>query len=589
LVIVSALIIGAGMAFVHSPFFRYPTDGEYPTPHIQQVIWPTIGYPAMVVSGEVLEVEVDLREEGETGTQPVDVSEWRAEILPVRDELSGLSYGLEYRLSWMEPSNKWPYLGREDIDDSIWHVEFQVPEGVPPELYDLSMEAVMSGDVVSDTQPHAVAVTENDDNDFTFITLADIHVHELDNSSLFKTQTDKGIAEDGEPLFFKEAISQVNLIKPDFVLMLGDYIRGQRRPGELETEYQRFYQALLELEVPAFLLPGNHDQFINEIDGAEFFEQNLGPLYYSFDIGDCHFSCINSYQWPDEDRIVMNKLVYMEPRKWQGQVLGAEDELDPSTYTGELAWLEEDLASHVHAPLKIMAMHHDPYTPDGEAFSWQNPSFYVFFQIGSGGGEGREALLDLASRNQVDMVLGGHRHEDDRGEVPWKEGGGETTYACQTCVYFAEGGKDERYPGYRLIEVEDGEVTGFSYLDDVHSYPFYDGSVLEGDTDLDNLDRPALWAEQAEASESGDWTLSWEVGSYLGEEIMVRGLVAPAPLTAEGRYEIEGGEAYRIIPLPDRPGWALLYLAAVVEAGVPGEAADSPGEPSAATVSVQSD
>jgi len=579
LVAVGALVIGAALAFANSPFFRFPTGGEYPTPRIQEIIWPTIGYPAMVVPGEVLEVEVDLRGEGDTGPQPVEVSEWRAELLPVREELSGLSYPLDHRLSELEPSERWPYLGGEDMDNSVWHVQFEVPAQAPPELYDLSLEAVVSGEPVSDSQPHAVAVTEDDDNDFTFITLSDIHVHELNNSSLLKRQTDKGIAGNGDPVFFKQAIYQVNLIRPDFVLMLGDYIRGQRRPGELESEYQRFYQALLELEVPAFLVPGNHDLFINDIDGARFYEQNIGPLYYSFDVGDCHFTCVDSYQWPEEDRIVMNKLAYMEPRKWQGQVQGAGDELDPSTYSGELAWLEEDLSSHHRAPLKVMAMHHDPYTPDGKAFSWRNHVFYFIFCIASGGGQGREALLDMAARHQVDMVLGGHRHEDDRGAVPWREGEGETTYACQTCVYFAEGGRSEKYPGYRLIQVEEGEITSFTYLDDVHSYPFYDGSVLEGDTDLDNLDRPALWAELREETGEEGLVLSWEVGSYLGEEVRLRGLVAPGPVNGEEEYDVEGGELYQAIPLPGRPGWALLYLETEMEAGVPGEAADSPGEP----------
>ena len=65
--------------------------------------------------------------------------------------------------------------------------------------------------------------------------------------------------------------------------------------------------------------------------------------------------------------------------------------------------------------------------------------------------------------------------------------------------------------------------------------------------------------------------------------------MAPAPLTADGGYEVEGGEAYEVIPLPDRPGWALLYLAAEAGAGVPGEAADSPGEPAVTTVNVQGD
>ena len=581
LVFVFIGVMGAVLAFLHSPFFEYPTDGEYPPPRINELIWPTIGCPAMVVPGEVLEVEVDLDLDATPGhtSQLEDASGWKATIVPSRDELAGLSYELIPQDAYLSRSDRWTYRGADKRDESgeVWHAEFLVPEEVGPELYDLRVEVDAGGRRISDGQPHSVAVVEDNDNDFTFITLSDIHVHERDNSSPFSTQTNKGIAEDGEPLFFEEAIAQVNLIRPDFVLMLGDYVRGQRRPGELLSEYERFYAAMLELEVPAFLIPGNHDGYINEIDGKRWYEENLGPLRFSFDMGDCRFICLDSYQWPEEDRVVMNKFFYMEPRKWQGQVLEETVMMDGrDVFIGQLGWLLGELDEGRNAPLKVVAMHHDPYTPDGKGFSFIDVHYYGVFRFG-GGGEGREALISLASGNEVDMVFGGHLHTDELGAVPWDGGGGETLYSCQTCVYFDQGGESDHYPGYRLVEVEDGEIASFSYLDGVSSYPFYDGSVPGGTTDLDGLDIPSLDVEIVQAAMEGSPSTALEAENYLAVDMELAGIVVEMPPSPTGGYEVEGGEIYRVVDIPGRPGWVLLYLRTEI----------GPGDPAVKTVTIE--
>ncbi|MBN2025833.1 MAG: metallophosphoesterase [Actinobacteria bacterium] len=583
-VLVCFALLGAGLSFLHSPFFRYPADGEYPPPHINELIWPTLGYPAMVIPGGELTVELDLWT-GEESRQE-DVSGWHSYLAPSRSDLDGLVYELELEDARTGTSERWPYRSREGRSEEVWHLSFRLPEEVTPELYDLRVECDSEGGRISDGQPHAVAVTPQEDGDFTFVTLSDIHVHERDNSTLFATQTDKGISIDGDPLFLAEAIRQVNLIRPDFVLMLGDYIRGQRRPGELLSEYERFYEAMLQLEVPAFLLPGNHDGYVNEIDGLRWFENNIGPLYYSFDVGGCHFTCLNTYEWPEDDRLVMNKLFYMEPRKWQGQVLGAEDEEDPSTYYGQLAWLEEDLAANRGAPLEVVALHHDPYTPDGRGYSYANVVYGLVY-VSAGGGQGKLALLDTVSRHGVDAVFGGHRHTDEIAWVPWEGGGGETMYSCQTCVYFDQGGESDHYPGYRLVEVEEGEITSYAYLDGVSSYPFYDGSVPGGITDLDEIDIPSLDVQILQTSMESEPHIVLEIENYLAVAMELEGIVVEAPAPPPGGYTVTGGELFRSVEIPARPGRVLLYLKTKVRAGTPGVGWEDPGEPAVKTITVE--
>lgn len=578
LVVVIALMAlalpGGFLAFLHSPLFRYPTDGELPPARINELIWPTIGCPALVTPGGALQIEMDLGE-GEGGGAP-GVEGCKAVLSPAREELSGISYELTPLEACLAPSRRWPYRVADGDKSEVWSLSFRVPEDAFPELYDLRVEVGGGGGVLRDEQPHAVAIMEEDD-DFTFLTLSDVHVHEQDNSSLFSRQTDRGISDDGDPLFFRQAIEQVNLIRPDFVLMLGDFIRGQRRPGELAKEYERFYQALLELEVPAFLVPGNHDQYVNGIDGARWFEENLGPLYYSFDVGGCHFTCLDSYQWPQGDRVVMNKLFFMEPRRWQGQVMDAPAGEGYSAPGAQLSWAEEDLAAHQRSALRVVAMHHDPFTPDGKGFSFLNVNYWGIYRAG-GGGKGREELMELFARHRVGHVFGGHLHMDTVGALPWREGEGETVYSCQTCVYFDQGGWSGHYPGYRLVQVEDGNVVSFSYLDGIASYPFYDGSLPGAAVDLDLLERPAIWLERGDGIGDGAGA-EVMVGSYLACGMELRGLVLETSPSPSGHYEVEGAEVLRAVAVPGKAERVLLYLRVLMGAGVPGEAGDRPGVP----------
>jgi len=367
-------------------------------------------------------------------------------------------------------------------------------------------------------------------------------------------------------------------------VLLGDFVRAQHESGDLTEEFENFFECLELFEVPVFAVPGNHDLYVNGVDGKRLWQENLGPLYYSFDAGGCHFSVVDTYQWPYGDRVVMEKLwgLIAFPRKWQGRVLGASDEEDPATYGGELAWLRDDLEANRNAGLRVVLLHHDPYTPDGEGAAFENERFAGAFEMG-GGGTGGKALCELFSRYDVDMVMSGHLHQDDVGSEPWDDKKGETVYANQTCVYFDEGGTDDDYPGYRLVEVNDGGISEFAYMEGEYSYPLYDGSVPGGETYVEGLRVPALSAvrtDSGDASEGG----SWEVRNYLAKTMSLRGLVVLTD-TGAARLAAKGGAVYREIRLPG--GKNALYLETEIPAGKPGLSASRHGSPEVINVKLE--
>ncbi len=247
---------------------------------------------------------------------------------------------------------------------------------------------------------------------------------------------------------------------------------------------------------------------------------------------------------------------------------GALNEKDPETYTGQLAWARDDLRANQGSSLRVMLIHHDPYIYGGKGTPFRNERFYGIYSLG-GDGEGRVALRELASRFDVGLSLAGHMHEDYVARVP-DDGGGETTFATQTAVSFDEGGESDSYPGYRLIGVSGGRVSGLTYLDGISSIPLYDGSVPGGLTDLDGLERLAL---EARVAPGGGWSLA----SYLGEPIVLRGLVQ---VTAAGVSGVSGGEIYGMVPVPGDPSRVVVYVRTAMDKGVPGASASEAGTPS---------
>jgi 3',5'-cyclic AMP phosphodiesterase CpdA len=604
ILVISLVVIYSGIAVaLYSSSGRFPQKRTpYPPVRIKNLIWPSVGFPELVTPGASLEVEFDpdASQRGSTGGAAAP-SDWRAVLKPARASLSGLRYGLRPARVWQAVSSHWPQGTSRGGPYRVWHAEFKVPAEAVPELYDLTVEVDSGNGLLSDRQPHAVSISEKIDDDFRFATLADIHVHRRNISGFFQPQTNKGISLEGRPVFFEDAIKQVNLIRPDFVILLGDLVRAQHERGDFQPEFENFYETLLEFEVPVFLVPGNHDQYINEVDGAKIWEESLGPLRYSFDVAGCHFTAVNTYEWPNSDRIVMSKLgLFVYPRRWQGQVLDARKENDEGSYAGQLAWIRDDLAAHKDSKLRVMLLHHDPFRPGGSGkLSWKDERFVGVYTMG-GNGRGRVALKNLASEYKVAYVFTGHVHSDYIGRAKWVDGTGDTVYANQTCVYFDEGGVREKYPGYRLVNVRDGGIKGVAYLNHESSIPFYDGSVPNGKTDLDNLDRPALSAEAvagadlrtsgqgigAEAGGGQSTPTGWKVTNYLAVRMALGGLVLETARSNVG-YPVSGGEVYRVVKVPDGSR-VLLYIKATIDKGVPGKNAGDPGVPAVKEVALRS-
>ena len=95
-----------------------------------------------------------------------------------------------------------------------------------------------------------------------------------------------------EPEPFRQIVRSINLLVPDFVVILGDFVKGDTHEDLLEEAWDEFERVAKTLEMPYYLVVGNHD--VQCRGGKRVFRERFGPLYYSFNYKNSHFVVLNS-------------------------------------------------------------------------------------------------------------------------------------------------------------------------------------------------------------------------------------------------------------------------------------------------------
>ena len=123
--------------------------------------------------------------------------------------------------------------------------------------------------------------TEFDANDdkFTFAIISDLNGGERDG-------------------IFSIAVEQVNLLRPEFVLSVGDLIDGGTEDqAQLKKEWESFDQRASKLKAPFFHLGGNHD--LTNVAMREFWTNRYGPRYYHFKYKNVLFLMMDSEDYSE--------------------------------------------------------------------------------------------------------------------------------------------------------------------------------------------------------------------------------------------------------------------------------------------------
>jgi len=130
------------------------------------------------------------------------------------------------------------------------------------------------------------------------------------------------------PGIFNQIIEEVERLKPDFVVTIGDMIEGYTKDTSLiNSEWEEFKSLLTPLTMPIYFTPGNHD--IWDDVSLKFYEHHIGKPYYSFDFKGLHFIILDNSRWESSKEL---------PEK-------------------EIKWLIEDLKEHRNSPYTFVFFH----------------------------------------------------------------------------------------------------------------------------------------------------------------------------------------------------------------------------------------
>ncbi|MCA9266180.1 MAG: metallophosphoesterase [Planctomycetales bacterium] len=128
------------------------------------------------------------------------------------------------------------------------------------------------------------------------------------------------------PGIWMKAVERVNLLRPEFVVSVGDLIEGYTEDRHrINNEWEEFLGFIDKMQMRFFFVAGNHD--LTNPTMHEIWRERFGPEWYSFDYKNVHFICLNSE--------------------------------DPTSKLGDtqLAWLREDLDQHTGARWTLIFLH----------------------------------------------------------------------------------------------------------------------------------------------------------------------------------------------------------------------------------------
>jgi len=185
-------------------------------------------------------------------------------------------------------------------------------------------------------------------------------------------ENNKGFSRESE--LYGKAVDAVNRIRPDFVVITGDFVHNRHDEAQW-NEFDRI-TGRIDSDIPVWLSPGNHD--IGQEPGKEDIEQFAGKYGYdrfSFRHKRCLF-------------IGLNTCIIKSGNKEHESI--------------QYDWLQKKLKRSSRARHIILFGHYPFFIKDPEEKE-------IYSNIGT---ELREKYLELFRKYNVDAVFSGHLHNN---------------------------------------------------------------------------------------------------------------------------------------------------------------------------------
>lgn len=134
--------------------------------------------------------------------------------------------------------------------------------------------ATFDHDVVGDTQPWTHENFDAGDDKFTFAVFSDLTGGE-------------------RPNIFEIAMAQLNLLRPELIINVGDLIEGGTEElADLDRQWDSFDERANRAIAPVFYVGGNHDRTGQVMQRV--WDERIGPGYYNFRYKDVLFLVLDT-------------------------------------------------------------------------------------------------------------------------------------------------------------------------------------------------------------------------------------------------------------------------------------------------------
>ncbi len=183
---------------------------------------------------------------------------------------------------------------------------------------------------------------------------------------------------------FTKAVDQLNLLQPEFVMSVGDYIQGYTiNRDKLNRQWDEFQGIVSRLKMPFFYVRGNHD--VSYAAGKEIWRERFGPAYYSFVYKNVLFIVLDTESAPrnfspkmEQDVATYNKLRRTDPaaaKKWLAEWVKTPNAIETFGLRGKIefpeaqrAWLKKTLAESPNVRWTFLFLHRPVWNNPAESF-----------------------------------------------------------------------------------------------------------------------------------------------------------------------------------------------------------------------------
>jgi len=130
------------------------------------------------------------------------------------------------------------------------------------------------------------------------------------------------------PGIFREMVIEVERLKPDFVMCVGDLIEGYYDDSaRIAAEWDEFMEIVEPFSMPFYYMPGNHDIWSDYAETQ--YRKYAGEPNYSFDHRGVHFVIFDVGRWEESSEVPAE----------------------------QINWLDNDLKNHRNARQTLVFMH----------------------------------------------------------------------------------------------------------------------------------------------------------------------------------------------------------------------------------------